>query len=138
MASGVNAGLSWGDSYYNNWVYEPSDPGLVVTTSYQYPATISVTTGVAASGDASNRGRVLVMAFLRLLTNGGFNYVYLQRDGINVVNMGIITNQSSAQGFYVDDSPKNGTTTYRIRIHGNSIQSGWIWSAGIAVMTFFR
>lgn len=137
LAGGVTAGLSWGSSTYQNWVYAPGDQGLVVTTDYQYPVSLSVTTGVAEAQDSA-RSRVLVVAFLRLLTNGGYNYLYLQKNGVHVADMGIITNQSSAQAVFLDDNPGTGSTTYRIRIHGNSPQSGWIWNAGIAATVFFR
>ena len=131
------AGLSWGSSVYRNWVYAPGDQGQVVTTDYQYPVSLCVTTGVPEAQDGA-KGRVLVVAFLRLLTNGGYNYLYLQKNGVNVVDMGIITNQSSAQAMFLDNKPGNGETTYQIRIHGNSRQSGWIWNAGIAATVFFR
>lgn len=129
LASGATAGLSWGVSSYNNWgLYDYSIP-----TSWTQPS------GGSVSIATESRGRVLVTAFIRALAGGQFVYSGIFKDGSQVTDMGIISNQSSAHGMYIDSSPKDGTTTYSVRVRCTAAPNhGYLWSVGICALAIYR
>jgi hypothetical protein len=129
LASGGTAGLSWGVSSYNNWgLYDYSIP-----TEWTQPS------GGSVSIATESRGRVLVTAFIRALAGGQFVYSGIFKDGSQVTDMGIISNQSSAHGMYIDSSPKDGTTTYSVRVRCTAAPNhGYLWSVGICALAIYR
>lgn len=129
LASGVDAGLSWGDSTYMNWdIYEYN-----IGTAWFTPegGTVTVPT--------ESRGRVLVNAFVRGLAGGQFVYGRIQRNGVTVADMGIFSNQSALIANYMDKNPGNGNTTYRVQIRCSASPGhGYLWGCGISATVFYR
>jgi hypothetical protein len=132
LASGVDAGLSWGYSNYSS-------------TQQNYPGG----TGgwiTPAGGDISlpteSRGRTLVNGFIRCAHWYGSVEAALFVNGVLVQHMGGSGGGSydpanSLLAYYVDRTPINGTSTYEIRLRGTG-ESVTKFQCGISAITFYR
>lgn len=132
LASGVDAGLSWGYSNYSS-------------TQQNYPGG----TGgwiTPAGGDISlpteSRGRTLVNGFIRCTHWYGSVEAALFVNGALVQNIGGSGGGSydpanSLLAYYVDRTPINGTSRYEIRMRGTG-ESVIKFQCGISAITFYR
>lgn len=130
MASGVDAGLSWGNSTFSSTEQSRSGSGSFTPI------------GGSVSIRTESRGRSLVSGFATARHWQGTITVFLKRNGVTVRNLGSYGGGASDPyktffAFYVDETPINGTSTYSISITYSG-EAAYVSGCGVSVITIYR
>jgi RPA family protein len=130
LASGIDAGLSWGNSSFYDGDQSRTGSGTFT------PA------GGSCSIRTESRGRVLVSGFVGARHWNGSITVYLKRDGSIVRTLGSYGGGAydpvrTFFAFYVDEYPGNSVMTYSISI-SYSGEATYVQGCGLSVMAFYR
>jgi len=130
MADGVEKGLSWGNSSFNSTTQSKSGSGSFTPTG----ASVSIAT--------ESKGRVMVNLFLSIQAWNSTVTIYLRKNDSTVQTLASYTGGSydpyrTVFGFYLDNSPINGISTYSLFVtysgEGTKIQS-----CGGSVLVIYR
>lgn len=132
MASGIDAGMSWGYSNYSS----TQQTYLGGTGGWVTPA------GGDISLPTESRGRTLVNGFMRCAHWYGSVEAGLFVNGSLVQQIGgsgggAYDPASSLLAYYVDRNPINGVSRYEIRMRGTG-ESVTKFQCGISAITFYR
>lgn len=132
LASGLNAGFSWGCSSFSN----TQQTYLGGTVGWTTPA------GGFIYIKTESRGRALITGFVRCSYWHGSIEAALFVNGRKTQAMGGPSGGASAPAnsliaFYVDETPNNGYSSYKIKVNGEG-EACYVWQCGISVVSFFR